>query len=150
MASLQLVILGLVVASRLALDQLGVLPGVWEPFFGDGTERVLHSSISRALPVPDALLGVFAYAAELVLVLSLLRASPSTSARENDRWKSIAYGVVAALMALAGLSLLLLQAFVVGAWCTLCIVSACVSFAVFALAVPELLRVRTHARHSFS
>ena len=34
---------------------------VWEPFFGDGSRTILNSSVSRILPIPDAVLGAFGY-----------------------------------------------------------------------------------------
>ena len=42
----------------LALYQLGYFSEVWEPFFGNGSAEVLHSALSRVLPIPDAALGV--------------------------------------------------------------------------------------------
>jgi hypothetical protein len=45
---------------------LGPLSGVWEPFFGGGSQTVLHSAIARLLPILDALLGVIGYLIELI------------------------------------------------------------------------------------
>jgi hypothetical protein len=59
-------LMGFGIAAYLALYQLGVIPTVWEPFFGDGSERILHSSLSRVLPVPDAALGAGEYLLEAV------------------------------------------------------------------------------------
>jgi hypothetical protein len=56
---------GLCVASYLALYQLGVLTEVWDPFFPDGSPKVLH----LLEPLPDAVLGMLAYLAEIVLSL---------------------------------------------------------------------------------
>jgi uncharacterized membrane protein len=130
----------------MGLDQMGLVPSTWEPFFGDGSERVLHSSFSRALPIPDALLGAMAYAAELGALLMV------ASDRDDLAWKRLVYGGLAAAMAAGSAALVLLQAFVVRSWCTLCLASAFVSFVVFALAVPELVRGVRHVetRHSFS
>src|SRR6476659_1876616 len=62
-----LALCGFVIASYLALHQWGITPSVWEPFFGDGSEVVLHSWVSQALPVPDAALGVLAYLLDAAL-----------------------------------------------------------------------------------
>ena len=62
-----LALVGCAVATVLTPFQVGVLDDVWEPFFGDGSRRVLTSALSRALPVPDAALGAVAYLAEAVL-----------------------------------------------------------------------------------
>ena len=57
---------GFAIAMYLALYQWGVFATVWEPFFGDGSERILHSSVSRLLPVPDAFLGALGYLLDIV------------------------------------------------------------------------------------
>lgn len=54
---LALALLGLIVAGYLALYQWGVVATVWEPFLGNGSQVVLHSFVSRLLPVADAALG---------------------------------------------------------------------------------------------
>ena len=41
-----LALAGFAVAGYLALFQVGVIDGVWEPFFGDGSRTVLTSRIS--------------------------------------------------------------------------------------------------------
>ncbi|GAA5132878.1 hypothetical protein GCM10023320_58230 [Pseudonocardia adelaidensis] len=123
---------GLAVATVLTLFQLGVLDAVWEPFFGDGSRRVLTSSISRTLPVPDASLGMVAYLAEAVL--------ESIGGRQRWRqrpWLPIAAGVVAAGLGVVALGLIAAQVVLVGAFCTLCLVSAAISLLVAALAAPE-------------
>src|SRR5919205_1457619 len=61
-----LALLGFGIALYLALYQLGVFAGVWEPFFGDGSRRILHSSVSRLLPIPDAALGAMGYLLDAV------------------------------------------------------------------------------------
>jgi hypothetical protein len=57
---------GLCIACYLAAYQLERVPEVWEPIFGHGSRTVLHSFVSRLLPVPDAALGAFGYAAEII------------------------------------------------------------------------------------
>src|SRR5689334_18983885 len=57
------------IAGYLALYQWGVDSRVWEPFFGSGSDAILHSHLAEALPVPDAALGVAAYLSEAVAVL---------------------------------------------------------------------------------
>jgi hypothetical protein len=61
-----LALLGFLIAGYLALYQWGVFPSVWEPFFGDGSKSVLHSWISRMLPIPDAALGAIGYLLDAV------------------------------------------------------------------------------------
>jgi uncharacterized membrane protein len=123
-----LALVGCAVATVLALFQVGVLDDVWEPFFGDGSRRVLTSALSRALPVPDAALGAVAYLAEAVL----------TALGRPDRPKVVlAAAVVAAGLGLAALGLVAAQVFLVGAFCTLCLVSAALSLTIAGLVLPE-------------
>lgn len=127
---------GLCVASYLTLYQIGVFAHVWDPFFGGGSREVL-----RLLePLPDAALGVLAYLAEIVL--SLIGG--------EDRWRSapwtvLALGVVISCGALVSVLLVIVQS-VVGAWCTLCLASAFVSFLIFGLGVKEPLAALQHLR----
>jgi hypothetical protein len=44
---------GLLIAARLLVYQLGWTGPPLEPFFGDGTQRVVESAFSRALPLPS-------------------------------------------------------------------------------------------------
>jgi hypothetical protein len=62
---LVLALAGFCIAIYLAFYQCGILKTVWEPFFKDGSERVLRSFISRLLLVPDAFLDAFCYLADL-------------------------------------------------------------------------------------
>ena len=132
-----LALLGLYVSVYLTLFQLEVLPGVWDPFFR--SEEVL-----TFLGVPDAALGALAYATEIVLL--------SIGGRERWRtmpWTVLALGFVILSGAVVSVLLILMQAFLVGAWCTLCLASAAISIAIFVLGHDEplaglryLMRVR--------
>ena len=122
-----LALLGLCVSAYLTLFQIEVFPAVWDPFFH--SEEVL-----TFLGVPDAALGVLAYATEIVLL--------SIGGRERWRtmpWTVVALGVVILSGALVSVLLILMQAFLVGAWCTLCLGSAAISFCIFALGYDEPL-----------
>jgi uncharacterized membrane protein len=124
-----LALVGCGVATVLTLFQVGVLETVWEPLFGDGSRRVLTSALSEALPVPDAALGAVAYLAEAVL----------TGLGRPDRpWVVLAAGVVAAGLGLAAVGLVAAQVFLVGAFCTLCLVSAALSLTIAGLVAPEI------------
>jgi uncharacterized membrane protein len=126
-----LALAGLAIAVYLTLYQLGIVPIVWEPFFGDGSRRVLHSPISRLLPVPDASLGAVGYLVEIVTGLT-----PKTV---------LFFGAVAAAMALFGLLLAAVQAFWLWAGCTLCLTSAAISVGIAAMARKEILAVARRA-----
>jgi len=129
-----LALCGALVALYLALYQVDVIGSVWEPFFGDGSQKILDSSLARSLPVPDASLGVVAYLAEIVLDLM----------GGEDRWRrrpaiTLAFGALVLGMAVGSIGLVLLQAFYFQAFCTLCLVSAGISLVIAALALGEPL-----------
>lgn len=128
-----LALAGLTIATYLALFQYEVISGVWDPFFGPGSERVLTSSLSRALPVRDSALGAAAYLAELVLELSGGRR------RWHERpWLVLLTGAVAAALGVAGIGLVIAQPVLTGTFCTLCLCSAAVSLMIAALVWREV------------
>ncbi len=124
--------LGLAVASYLSLYQWGVFPTVWDPFFGAGSQTVLHSFVSRLLPVPDAAVGAGAYLIDLLL----------ESLGGADRWRKrpgivILLGLAVLGFGLGSLVLAILQPTVFHAGCTLCLLSSLISVSIAALALPE-------------
>ncbi|MEV0565384.1 vitamin K epoxide reductase family protein [Dactylosporangium sp. NPDC050588] len=134
---------GMLVSLRLAFFQYGLVPAVWEPWFGDGSIRVLESAFSRALPVHDAALGAAAFAAEFVLELS-----GGTTRWWRRPWLVVLLGLVAGGMAVAALFLVAMQAFVVGAFCTLCLVTAGISVSVALLVADEVVAVWRQLRRA--
>jgi uncharacterized membrane protein len=122
---------GCALATYLALAQLGLFRA-WEPLFGAGSARVLHSRFSGLLPVPDAGLGAAAYLAEAATALP----GPPDRART---WPLLV-GIYVALglgLGIAALGLLFIQAYVVRAWCTLCLASGVLSLLLAAPAAAE-------------
>ncbi len=122
-----LAIAGLCVSVYLTLFQIDVLPSVWDPFFR--SPKVLEY-----LGIPDAALGALAYATEVVLSL--------IGGRQKWRtmpWTVLAFGAVILSGALVSVLLILMQAFLVGAWCMLCLGSAAISLAIFILGYREPL-----------
>ncbi len=122
-----LALAGLCVSVYLTLFQIEVISGVWDPFFR--SRKVL-----TFLGIPDAALGALAYATEIVLL--------SIGGRERWRtmpWTVLALGVVILSGAIVSVLLILMQAFLVGAWCTLCLASAAISLAIFGLGYDEPL-----------
>ncbi len=116
---------GLLVSLYLAAWQLGLAPGPWDPLFGAASSaRVLRSGIARALPIPDAAVGALAYAIEGALELT-----GGTDRWRRHPWLPLLTAAVAAGLGLAGVGLVILQAAVVGAFCTLCLCSAALSVA---------------------
>ncbi len=120
---------GCVVASYLTLYQLGIVTTIWEPFFGDGSRLLLHSSLARSLPVPDASLGAVGYLAELLCV---------TVRSRNGPWVRRTYYTLVTLFAAASALLLALQWGYFHLWCTLCLSSALLSFIIAGVVLSEV------------
>lgn len=122
-----------VIAAYLALYELHWISSVWDPIFGKGSDAVLNSNVSRAFPIPDALLGLGAYLLEGVLIFA------GGDTRWRDRpWLVIANAIMAALLAVTGLILVLLQVLVIDAWCSLCLVTAAISLIIACPVAREL------------
>lgn len=126
--------IGFVIAMYLGLYQLKIFANVYEPFFGDGSERVLNSPISKALPVPDAILGAFGYVLDVVTGV-IGRA---------DRWRTkpwivIVFGIAVGPLGFISVMLVIFQPVLVGAWCTLCLVTAFISVIMISPALDEFL-----------
>ena len=126
--------IGFLIALYLALYQLQIIPIVWEPFFGSGSELVLNSFISKALPVPDALLGAFGYVLDVVT-----GAIGGTDRWRRKPWMVILFGIAIGPLGLISVMLVIFQPVLVGAWCTLCIVTAIISVVMISPAMDELL-----------
>ena len=130
-----LALLGCVIAAYLAAYELRITTSVWDPLFGRrSSEAVLDSPLSRALPVPDALLGACAY-----LVEAVLAGLGGPQRRWQRPWLVLAFGVLVAGLAVAGVVLVLSQALFVRSFCALCLCSALISFTNAALAHEEVL-----------
>ena len=129
-----LALVGLGIASYLALYQWGGIPRVWEPLFGDGSRVILHSPVSRLLPIPDAALGALGYLADAV--------SGAVGGRARWRtmpWVVIVFGVAVGPLGAVSVLLVILQPVLFHAWCTLCLGSAVVSVLMIGPAMDELL-----------
>ena len=129
-----LAIAGFAIAGYLALVQLGIAGQAWEPLFGRGSETILHSAVSRLLPVPDAALGAAGYLLDAV----------SGAIGGRTRWRSkpwvvILFGIAVGPLGAVSLLLVILQPVLFHAWCTLCLASALVSLLMIGPAMDELL-----------
>lgn len=134
--------LGFAAAFYTGFYQLGVIPQMWDPFFGSHSSYlVTHSMVSRILPFPDGLLGVPGYLCDMVF----------GSLGGPDRWRRMPWAVLAfcgTITALAVVSVLLTitMGALVKHWCTVCLVSASVSVLIFGLGVGEALPVLQHLK----
>jgi uncharacterized membrane protein len=126
--------LGFFLSRYLAAYQLGHVAYPWDPFFGDGTRRVLDSEVSRAWPISDAGLGAVSYMLE---ALSGLMGG-------RNRWRTMPwmvgmFGVLVVPLGVVSVVLVILQPVAVGAWCTLCLVTAAAMLIMISPAVDEVV-----------
>lgn len=139
-----LALIGLTVAFYLALFQmsalyftwlnLDVVEHVWDPFFNS-------YEVLDYLHWPDAIPGILAYGGELAL----------NFVGDKNRWHTAPWAVITfglIIFPAAGMSvvLLMIQALAVGSWCSLCIVSAVVSFVICGLGADEVLATLQHLK----
>ncbi|NMG15339.1 SPW repeat domain-containing protein [Aromatoleum bremense] len=114
-----LALVGLFISRYLAAFQLGHIPAAWDPFFGDGTERIITSSVSEAWPVSDAGLGGAVYVLEIVTGII----------GDKRRWRTLPwlvllFGVLIVPLGAVSIFFIIIQPVVIGTWCTLCLVAA--------------------------
>jgi len=122
-------------ASRyMAAFQLGHIPSAWDPFFGNDTERVLTSEVSRAWPIPDAGLGALTYMLEFLMGLM----------GDQRRWRTMpwmvaGFGFIVVPLGVVSIVLVIMQPLVVGAWCSLCLFTAAAMLFMIPLALDEVV-----------
>lgn len=138
-----LAVLGFILAAYLAAYQVGLVRKVWEPFFGSGSEVVLHSWVSRLLPVSDAALGAVSYLLDAVTGV--------IGGRERWRtmpWLVLLFGLLVGPLGAISVILVILQPVLFDAWCTLCLVTAVISVAMIGPALDEVLASLQHLARS--
>ncbi len=125
---------GTAIATYLALYQWRVFSTVWEPFFGNGSEKILNSSVSRLLPIPDAALGAISYLLDVVTGII-----GGTERWRTMPWIVIVFGLFVGPLGLVSITLVILQPVLFDAWCTLCLSSAVISLWMIGPAMDEML-----------
>lgn len=126
--------IGFQIALYLGLFQVNVISDVWDPFFGEGSRQVLTSPVSKALPIPDAMLGAISY-----LLDAVTGVIGGTSRWRTKPWIVVLFGIATGPLGMVSVVLVILQPLVVGAWCTLCLVTAVISIVMVSPAMDELL-----------
>ena len=129
--------LGFGIAGYMGLYQWGWIDRVWDPVFGEQSERVLTSQTSevmrRWMLVPDAVLGALAYLGDAIYGLA-----GSTRRWQMRPWMTILFGLDVIPLGVVSIVLVVMQGTVVGAWCFLCLVTAVISVLLIALAWDEV------------
>ena len=136
-----LALVGFAIASYLAGYQLGFVAEVWEPFFGDGSRRVLTSGVSRVLPVPDGALGALGFLVDAVVGLVGGRGRWRTMP-----WIVVLFGFAVGPLGAVSILLVMLQPITVDSWCTLCLVTAAISIGLIGPAMDEVLASLQHVK----
>jgi uncharacterized membrane protein len=125
---------GFFIARYLAAYQLGHLATVWDPFFPDGTRRVLDSDISLAFPISDAGLGAISY-----LLEALTGFLGGTRRWRTMPWLVILFGILVVPLGVVSIVLIILQPLAVGAWCALCLATALLMLVMISPALDEVI-----------
>lgn len=127
-----LALVGFFLSRYLAAHQLGYIAHLWDPFFGDGSDRVTGSALSKSFPISDAGFGSVAYILEVLAGFMGSRA----------RWRTAPFVVVTFILLVIPLGatsilLVIMQPVIVGAWCGFCLISAFALLISVPLAVHE-------------
>ncbi|HVL66323.1 MAG TPA: vitamin K epoxide reductase family protein [Vicinamibacterales bacterium] len=129
-----LAFVGWMLSRYLAAYQLGYIDTIWEPFFGDGTVRVLTSDMSKMWPISDAGLGAAAYTFELLMAWM----------GNEKRWRTMPWMVtfffiLVVPLGLTHIVLVISQPVVVGEWCTVCLAAAAVMLVMIPFTIDEVV-----------
>ncbi len=136
-----LAIVGFGIATYMALFQLKVFGTVWEPFFGNDSRKILTSSVSKVLPIPDAALGAIGYLAD-----ALTGAIGGIHRWRTMPWIVIMFGLAVGPLGFISILLVILQPVMFDAWCTLCLCSAAISVIMIGPAMDEFLASMQYMR----
>jgi uncharacterized membrane protein len=135
-----LAFVGLQISRELAAYQLGHIDGVWEPLFAggpdpkNGTEEIITSSVSQAWPVPDAGLGAYTYALEI-----LTGVIGSQRRWRTMPWLVLLFGVMIVPLGVVSIFFIIIQPIWIGTWCTLCLIAAAAMLVQIPYSLDELV-----------
>jgi len=129
-----LALLGWFISRHLAAFQLGYADTAWDPFFGEGTRKVLTSEVSKMWPISDAGLGALAYTIEFLMAWM----------GGKTRWRTMPWMVtfffiLVVPLGLTHIILVILQPVAVGEWCTLCLAAAFVMLVMIPFTIDEVV-----------
>jgi hypothetical protein len=125
---------GFFLARYLAAYQLGYIESVWDPFFGNGTQKVLESEVSKAFMISDAGLGAVSY-----LIDGLEGFLGGRSRWRTAPWAVIVFTATIVPAGVTSIVLVMLQPISVGAWCTICLTAAAAMLVMVPFAFDELV-----------
>jgi hypothetical protein len=129
-----LALVGLLISRHLAAYQLGHIPSAWDPFFGDGTERIVTSDVSEAWPVADAGLGVAVYFLEILTGIIGGRRRWRTMP-----WLVVLFGMLIVPLGVVSIFFIIIQPVWIGTWCTLCLLGSAAMLVQIPYSLDEIL-----------
>jgi hypothetical protein len=135
--------IGWLISRYLAAFQLGYIDTIWEPFFADGTVRVLTSEVSRSFPISDAGLGAVAYTLEMLMAWM----GGATRWRTMP-WMVTFFFILVVPLGVTSIILVTLQPVVVGYWCSLCLLTALIMLVMIPFTVDELVAMGQFLKQS--
>lgn len=129
-----LALVGFLASRWMAAYQLGHIQTIWDPFFGDGTRRVLESDVSKMFPISDAGLGSLSYLIELLMGFM----------GDKARWRTMPwmvtfFGILIVPVGTVSVILIILQPLAVGAWCSLCLLAGIAMLAMIPASLDEVV-----------
>ncbi len=129
-----LALVGFLASRYMAAYQLGHITSIYDPFFGDGTRRVLESDVSKMFPISDAGLGALAYMVEILMGFM----------GDKARWRTMPwmvtfFGILVVPVGTVSVILIILQPLAVGAWCSLCLLAGIAMLAMIPATLDEVV-----------
>lgn len=125
------------ICMHMALFQWELIDSVWDPVFGEQSARVLKSDVAHDMylwiGIHDAALGALAYLGDAILGLA-----GSTRRWQYRPWMVILFGIDVIPLGIISAILVAVQAFVLGDWCFLCLVTAVISLILVYWAYDEV------------
>ncbi len=130
-------LIAFLISVYMGLFQWGLIGSVWDPVFGEATQKVLDSDVSKSMEkyiiIPDAILGAVAYLGDILLALA-----GSTRRWQYRPWMVVIFGIDVIPLGIVSAVLVMMQAFVVGHWCFLCLITAAISLVLIYFAYDEV------------
>lgn len=123
-------------ARYLAAYQLKYIDHIYDPFFGDGTVKVITSSLAQGFPVSDAGLGALVYSLEFILGWL-----GSSRRWRTMPWLAAVFGLMVVPAGITSILLIVSQPVLVGAWCGICLMIAVCMLIMVLLTIPEMVAV---------
>lgn len=134
-----LAFVGWLFSRYLGAFQLGYIDFAWDPFFGDSTMNVLNSKMSHSWPISDGAFGTLAYTLEF-----LMGWMGSTSRWRTMPWMVTFFGILVIPLGFVSIFLVISQPLTVGAWCTICLITAILMLPMIPLQIDEVIAMGQH------